>query len=94
MDKSTNKSSKITITNDKGRLSQQDIDKMVSDAEKFKREDEEHAKKITAKNSLEGLAYNIKNTLNEEKLKGKISDEDKKKASDRVDETLNWIENN
>uniref|UniRef100_A0A7S3YRT3 Heat shock protein 70 n=1 Tax=Lotharella globosa TaxID=91324 RepID=A0A7S3YRT3_9EUKA len=94
MDKSTSKSHKITITNDKGRLSQDEIEKMVADAEKYKAEDEKHAKKVAAKNGLEGLAYNIKNTLNDEKLKGKISVEDKTTVTKKVDETLDWIEKN
>merc|ERR1719248_513406 len=65
-DKSTGKSQQITITNDKGRLSKEDIEKMVQDAEKYKAEDEEHKKKIEAKNAVENYAYNMKNTLNEE----------------------------
>mmetsp|Transcript_1805 Transcript_1805/g.3247 ORF Transcript_1805/g.3247 Transcript_1805/m.3247 type:complete len:651 (-) Transcript_1805:147-2099(-) len=93
-DKSTNKSSKITITNDKGRLSQEEIEKMIADAEKFKEEDEKHAKKVAAKNGLEQMAYGIKGTLSDEKLKGKISDEDKTKVQKAVDETLEWVETN
>mmetsp|Transcript_19930 Transcript_19930/g.29819 ORF Transcript_19930/g.29819 Transcript_19930/m.29819 type:complete len:653 (+) Transcript_19930:72-2030(+) len=93
-DKSTKKSSKITITNDKGRLSQEEIEKMVSDAEKFKAEDEKHAKKVAAKNGLEQMAYGIKTTLNDEKLKGKIQDDDKKAATKAVDDCLGWLEKN
>merc|ERR1711988_834876 len=68
-DKGTGKSNKITITNDKGRLSKEDIEKMVSDAEKFKAEDEAMKNKIEAKNGLENYCFQMKNTLNEEKLK-------------------------
>jgi len=93
-DKSNNKSAKITITNDKGRLSQEEIEKMISDAEKFKEEDEKHAKKVQTKNGLEQMAYGIKSTLNDEKLKGKISDDDKKTVTAKVDETLDWLEKN
>ncbi|GAB5359692.1 hypothetical protein AAMO2058_000564700 [Amorphochlora amoebiformis] len=93
-DKSTQKSSKITITNDKGRLSAEEIEKMISDAEKFKEEDEKHAKKVSAKNGLEQMAYGIKTTLNDEKLKGKIGEDDKKKVLKAVDDTITWVENN
>mmetsp|Transcript_8844 Transcript_8844/g.12174 ORF Transcript_8844/g.12174 Transcript_8844/m.12174 type:complete len:256 (-) Transcript_8844:234-1001(-) len=93
-DKSTNKSSKITITNDKGRLSPEEIEKMISDAEKFKEEDEKHAKKVAAKNGLEQMAYGIKNTLGDSKMKGKISEEDKSKVEKAVNETLEWVETN
>jgi len=93
-DKSTQKSAKITITNDKGRLSQEEIEKMIADAEKFKAEDEAHAAKIAAKNGLEGYCYNLKNSMDDEKLKGKISAEDKKKINDAADEKIKWIEDN
>merc|ERR1712226_1014240 len=65
MDKSTNKSNKITITNDKGRLSKEEIEQMLADAEKYKAEDEAHAKKVQARNGLEGYAYSMKNTIND-----------------------------
>merc|ERR1739836_15631 len=70
-DKSTGKQNKITITNDKGRLSKEDIERMVSEAEKYKAEDEEHKKKVEAKNALENYAYNMRNTVNDEKVAGK-----------------------
>ncbi|KAF4697520.1 70-kilodalton heat shock protein [Perkinsus olseni] len=76
-DKSTGKSNQITITNEKGRLSQADIDRMVSEAEKYKAEDEANKEKIEAKNGLENYCYTLKNTVQDEKLKDKISDEDK-----------------
>jgi len=66
VDKATGKANKITITNDKGRLSKEDIDKMVNDAEKFKAEDDAMKDKVDAKNSLESYCFQIKNTLNEE----------------------------
>merc|ERR1719366_11203 len=65
-DKSTGNKNKITITNDKGRLSKEDIERMVQEAEKYKAEDEEHSKKIEAKNNLENYAYNIRNSMNDE----------------------------
>merc|ERR1719238_2336262 len=77
-DKGTGKSEKITITADKGRLSQEDIERMVREAEEFAEEDKKVQEKITAKNSLESYIYNIKNTINDEdKIKDKLSDEDK-----------------
>ena len=68
-DKSTGKSNKITITNDKGRLSKEDIERMVEEAEKYKAEDEEHKKKVDAKNNLENYAYNLRNTMNDEQAR-------------------------
>jgi len=68
-DKATGKSEKITITNEKGRLSKEEIEKMVQDAEKYKDEDDKMRKKIDAKNGLENYCFQMKNTLNEEKLK-------------------------
>jgi len=76
-DKSTGKSNKITITNDKGRLSKDDIERLVKDAEKYKSEDEIVKKKVEAKNGLENYCYQVKNTLKDEKLKDKFSSEEK-----------------
>merc|ERR1712013_257817 len=94
MDKATNKSEKITITNEKGRLSKEEIEKMVQDAEKFKAEDVQVRKKIEAKNGLENYCFQMKNTLNDEKLKDKFSDEDKKTIEDISGEGLQWLEGN
>merc|ERR1711935_860452 len=77
-DKATGKHEKITITNDKGRLSKEEIEKMVSDAEKYKAEDEATARKITAKNGLENYCFQMKNTLDDEKLRTHFTDDDKK----------------
>merc|ERR1712126_438283 len=79
VDKSTGKENKITITNDKGRLSKEDIERMVSDAERFKADDEKQKERISAKNGLESYCFNMKTTIEDEKLKDKISDDDKKK---------------
>jgi heat shock protein 1/8 len=78
VDKGTGKVNKITITNDKGRLSKEDIEKMVSEAEKFKGEDEKMKKRIEAKNGFENYCFQMKNTLNDEKLKEKFTEDDKK----------------
>jgi len=72
VDKSTGKSNKITITNDKGRLSKEEIEKLVKDAEKYKNEDEAVKRKVEAKNGLENYCYSIKNTLKDDKLKDKF----------------------
>merc|ERR1712122_121957 len=76
LDKSSGKQEKITITNDKGRLSKDEIERMVEEAEKYKAEDENNRARIEAKNALENYAYNLRNSLNEEKLKDKIDEAD------------------
>merc|ERR1712018_625407 len=68
-DKSSGKSNKITITNDKGRLSKEDIEKMVNDAEKYKADDEKAKDRVQAKNELESYSYQMKQTIEDEKLK-------------------------
>jgi heat shock protein 1/8 len=92
-DKSTGKSSKITITNDKGRLSKEEIERMVEEAEKYKHEDEKTREKIEAKNSLENYAYNIKNTIKDEKIKDKISEEERKMLEEKTNEIISSLEN-
>ena len=73
VDKSTRKENKITITNDKGFLSKEDIECMVQEAEKYKAEDEKQRDKVSSKNSLESYAFNMKATVEDEKLQGKIN---------------------
>jgi len=94
VDKSTGRENKITITNDKGRLSKEDIEKMVRDAEKYKDEDDKQKDRISAKNSLESYAFNMKSTMEDEKLKDKISAEDKQKVLDKCNEVVRWIDSN
>nr|WBV73500.1 allergen [Blomia tropicalis] len=94
VDKSTGKQNKITITNDKGRLSKEDIERMVKEAESYRDEDEKQRDRISAKNALESYAFQMKATTEEEGIKSKISDEDRKKISDKVDETLKWLDAN
>merc|ERR1712070_856571 len=74
-DKTTGKESQITITNDKGRLSQEEIERMVKEAEKFSAEDDAMKDKIEARNALENYTYSMRNTLNDEKLKDKVDEE-------------------
>lgn len=85
---------KITITNDKGRLSKEEIEKMVQEAERYKAEDEEVKKKVDAKNSSENLAYNMKNTVKDDKFAGKMNPSDKEKIEKAVDETIEWLDRN
>jgi len=93
-DKTTGQKNKITITNDKGRLSKEDIEKMVQDAEKYKSEDEEHKKKVEAKNSLENYAYNMRNTIQDEEIASKLPADDKKKIEDAVEQAIQWLDSN
>jgi len=94
VDKSTNKGNKITITNDQGRLSKEDIERMVNDAEKFKADDEKQKERIAAKNGLESYCFNMKSTMEDESLKAKISEEEKKTINNKCDEALKWLESN
>uniref|UniRef100_A0A8C5ENV8 Heat shock protein 70 n=1 Tax=Gouania willdenowi TaxID=441366 RepID=A0A8C5ENV8_GOUWI len=94
VDKSTGKENKITITNDKGRLSKEDIERMVQEAEQYKAEDDVQRDKVSAKNGLESYAFNMKSTVEDEKLAGKISDEDKQKILDKCNEVISWLDKN
>ena len=91
-DKTTGQKNKITITNDKGRLSKDEIEKMVQEAEKYKSEDEEHKKKVEAKNALENYAYNMRNTIHDDKIGEKLPAADKKKIEDSVEEAIQWLD--
>jgi len=93
-DKSTGKQNKITITNDKGRLSKDEIDRMVREAEQYKASDDTQRERISAKNALEGYAFNMKSTLEDEKLKDKISEGDRKTIMDKCTETIKWLDGN
>ncbi|CAH3165397.1 unnamed protein product [Pocillopora meandrina] len=92
VDKSTGKENKIVITNDKGRLSKEDIERMVKEAEKFKDDDDKQRDKIQAKNSLESYAYNMKSTIEDDKVKDKISEDDKTVISDKCKEVIDWLD--
>merc|ERR1712131_164855 len=93
-DKSTGKVNKITITNDKGRLSKEEIERMVNDAEKFKDEDEQQKERIAAKNSLESYIFNLKSSLDEEQIKSKLSEDEAKSISTALDNSLSWLDTN
>jgi L1 cell adhesion molecule like protein len=92
VDKAGGKSNKITITNDKGRLSKDDIERMVSEAERYKEEDEKHKKKIDARNGFEDYVYSVKNSTSEPGLKGKLTDGDRATIEDACKTALDWLE--
>ena len=94
MDKSSGKQNKITITNDKGRLSKEEIEKMVNDAEKYKNEDESQKERVVAKNDLEAYCFNIKSTIDDEKFKSKIEDSERQTIASKCDETIRWLDSN
>ena len=94
VDKSTGKSNKITITNDKGRLSKDEIEKMVNEAEKYKQADELVKKKIEAKNALENYCYSVRGSLKDDKIKDKFSSDEREQLEKACDEALKWIESN
>jgi L1 cell adhesion molecule like protein len=93
-DKTAGVKNRITITNDKGRLSKDDIEKMVQDAEKYKAEDEEVKKKVDAKNGLENYTYNMKNTIRDEKIAGQLTPSDKQVIEQAVESTIQWLDQN
>jgi len=94
-DKGTGNKEKITITNDNNRLSPEDIEKMINDAEKFAEEDAELKSKVEARNELESYAYSLKNQLSDkEKLGGKLSDDEQSKIEEIINEKIKWLEDN
>ena len=93
-DKSTGKQSKITITNEKGRLSKEDIERMVREAERYKAEDEAALEKVDAKNALENYAYSVRNSLRDDAVSGKLSAEDKATVSNAIDHAIHWLDGN
>ena len=93
MDKASGKAEKITITNDKGRLTKEDIEKMVQEAEKFKSEDEKIKKRVEAKNGLESYCFQMKNTLQDEKLRDKFTADDKKLIEELSANGLQFVTN-
>ncbi|KAG9257415.1 heat shock protein 70 family [Emericellopsis atlantica] len=94
VEKGTGKSNKIVITNDKGRLSKEEIERMLSDAEKYKEEDEREAGRVGAKNGLESYAYSLRNTLSDPKVDEKIEAADKETLKSEIDKTVTWLDDN
>jgi len=93
-DKSTGKSNQIVITNEKGRLSQAEIDRMVQEAEKYASEDASNKERVEAKNGLENYCFTMRNTLDEPQLKEKFEPGDKEKIEAAVTEALDWLDKN
>ncbi|MBA0735897.1 hypothetical protein Gogos_019698 [Gossypium gossypioides] len=93
-DKTAGVKNKITITNDKGRLSKEEIERMVQEAERYKAEDEQVKKKVEAKNAIENYAYNMRNTIKDDKVGGKLDPSDKGKMEKAIDETIEWLDRN
>jgi L1 cell adhesion molecule like protein len=94
IEKSTGKENKITITNDKGRLSKEEIERMVQEAEKYRGEDEKQKDRVGAKNSLESYCFNMKSTVEDEKMKDKIPEADRKTVLDKCNEIIRWLDAN
>eukprot|EP00554_Chaetoceros_debilis_P005514 CAMPEP_0194076292 /NCGR_PEP_ID=MMETSP0149-20130528/3102_1 /TAXON_ID=122233 /ORGANISM="Chaetoceros debilis, Strain MM31A-1" /LENGTH=665 /DNA_ID=CAMNT_0038756995 /DNA_START=50 /DNA_END=2047 /DNA_ORIENTATION=- len=95
-DKGTGKSEKVTITSEKGRLSEEDIEHMIQEAEQFAEEDKEVKDRVDARNGLESYIYNMKTQLDDDVsgLADKFAAEDLKELQDAFDEVLDWIEDN
>jgi len=94
-DKGTGNKEKITITNDHNRLTPEDIEKMINDAEKFADEDKKIKERVDARNELESYAYSLKTQLaDKEKLGGKLPEDDKKSVEDAVEKAIKWLESN
>jgi L1 cell adhesion molecule like protein len=92
LEKSSGKSEKITVTNDKGRLSKEDIERMVKEAEKFKEEDKKEGEKVDARNNLESYVYQVKSSIEDDKLKEKLEERDIKKINKKVDSIIKLLE--
>merc|ERR1712038_1534326 len=93
-EKSTGKEQKITITNDKGRLSEEEIERMVAEGEKYKVEDDANKNRIEAKNGLENYCYSLKSSITSPEVEGKIPADDKKKLEDAIEESIQWLDSN
>merc|ERR1739844_553460 len=80
--------------NDKGRLSEDDIERMVAEAEKYKAEDDANKNRIEAKNGLENYCYSLKSSISSPEVEGKIPEDDKKKLEEAIEEALTWLDSN
>lgn len=94
LEKGTGKTNKIVITNDKGRLSKEEIERMLSEAEKYKAEDEAEAARISAKNALESYAYSLRNTISDPKVEEKLDASEKETLKAEIDKTVAWLDDN
>merc|ERR1719158_879013 len=94
LENSTGKENKITITNDKGRLSDDEIERMVQEAEKYKAEDDANKNRIEAKNGLENYCYSLKSSIEGDEVKDKIPEDDKSALMNAINETTSWLDAN
>merc|ERR1712213_153245 len=93
-EKSTGKEQKITITNDKGRLSRDEIERMVSEAEKYKAEDDANRNRIESKNGLENYCYSLKGSISGDEVAAKMDPADKTTLESKIEETISWLDSN
>jgi len=94
VEKAGGRSEKITITNDKGRLSKEEIDRMVDESEKYKADDEKQKERIDAKNGLESYCFNIKSTIEDSNIKEKLSESERNMIAEKCNEAISWLERN
>jgi len=94
VDKSSGRKNQITITNDKGRLSKEEIERMVNDAAKYASDDAKAAERIAAKNQLESYSFSIRNTVNDPKVKDRLQEDDRKTLEQAVADTIKWMDTN
>ena len=94
LEKGTGKTNKIVITNDKGRLSKEEIERMLAEAEKYKAEDEAESARISAKNALESYAYSLRNTIGDPKVDEKLDASEKETLKSEIDKTVSWLDDN
>ena len=94
VEKAGGRSERITITNDQGRLSKEEIDRMVEESEKFKADDEKQKERIDAKNGLESYCFNIKSTVEDSNIKDKLDESERKMIIDKCKEAIEWLERN
>ena len=93
-DESTGRSNKITVTNDSGRISKDEIESMINDAERFKAEDDAHRERIAARDQLECYAYNVKSAVNDTSVESQHSFRYKEVVTKAVDDVFTWMDDN
>ena len=93
-DKASSRNAHITITNNKGRLSEEEIERLVKEAEKYKDQDDKMRKKVESRNALEAYLVNIKHTVNDEKMEGKFGPGEKESVMSKVSEIESWMSSN
>jgi heat shock 70kDa protein 1/2/6/8 len=92
VEKSTGKANKIQITNERGRLSKEEVERMVQEAEKYAKDDESVRERVSSKNALESYAYSLKNSLNDANIKDKFEAADREKLEKAINDTVKWLE--